>query len=46
MRPGSYLNIIKDDGVLGRLKFIGKGKETQVYGKPILDTMLNDEIKN
>ncbi|GJV82189.1 hypothetical protein Tco_1518059 [Tanacetum coccineum] len=43
---GSYINIIKDDGVLGRLKFIGKGELTQVYGKPIPDMMLNDKIKN
>ncbi|GJZ30801.1 hypothetical protein Tco_0575848 [Tanacetum coccineum] len=34
----------KDDGVLGRLKFISKGELTQVYGLLILDTMVNDEI--
>ncbi|GJT79736.1 hypothetical protein Tco_1054078 [Tanacetum coccineum] len=45
-RHGSYINIIKDDGVLGRLKFISKGELTQVYGLPIPDTMVNDEIKN
>ncbi|GJX02519.1 hypothetical protein Tco_0186432, partial [Tanacetum coccineum] len=35
-----------DDGVLGRLKFIGKCEATQVYGWLILDTMVNEEIKN
>ncbi|GJX94725.1 hypothetical protein Tco_0349311 [Tanacetum coccineum] len=46
IRQGSYINIIKDDGVLGRLKFIEKRELTQVDGNPIPDTMLNDEIKN
>ncbi|GJW81271.1 hypothetical protein Tco_0145246 [Tanacetum coccineum] len=46
MRPGSYDNIIKDNVVLGRLKFIVKGEETQVYRLAILDTMLNEGIKN
>ncbi|GJY44674.1 hypothetical protein Tco_0589285 [Tanacetum coccineum] len=46
IRQGSHLNIIKDDGALGRLKFISKGELTQVYGKAILDTLLNDEIGN
>ncbi|GJV14951.1 hypothetical protein Tco_1360274 [Tanacetum coccineum] len=45
-RHGSYINIIKDDGILGRLKFISKGELTQVYGLLIPDTMVNDEIKN
>nr|GEV13022.1 hypothetical protein [Tanacetum cinerariifolium] len=46
MRPGSYVNIIKDDAILGRLKFIGKGEETQEYGLVIPDTMLTEENKN
>ncbi|GJT61791.1 hypothetical protein Tco_1005324 [Tanacetum coccineum] len=45
-RQGSYVNTIKDDGVLGRLKFVSKGKDYQVYGLDIPDTMLNEEIKN
>ncbi|GKB24289.1 hypothetical protein Tco_0863690 [Tanacetum coccineum] len=45
-RQGSYVNIIKEDDVLVRLKFIGKGEETQVYGLAIPDTMLNEDIKN
>ncbi|GKC24023.1 hypothetical protein Tco_1026173 [Tanacetum coccineum] len=44
-RQGSYVNTIKDDGVLGRLKFGSKGKDYQVYGLAIPDTMLTDEIK-
>ncbi|GKF78677.1 hypothetical protein Tco_0234245, partial [Tanacetum coccineum] len=45
-RQGSYINTIKDDGVLGKLKFISKGELTQVYGMSIPDEMMNDEIKN
>nr|GEX18814.1 hypothetical protein [Tanacetum cinerariifolium] len=45
-RPGSHVITIKDDGVLGRLKFIAKGEETQIYSLPILDMILNEEIKN
>ncbi|GJX96197.1 ribonuclease H-like domain-containing protein [Tanacetum coccineum] len=45
-RQGSHINTIKDDGVLGRFKFINKGEPTQVYGMSIPDVMLNDEIKN
>ncbi|GJT13458.1 hypothetical protein Tco_0860500 [Tanacetum coccineum] len=41
----SYINTIKDDGFLSRLKFVGKGEKSQVYGLPIPDTMLIDEIK-
>ncbi|GJX09811.1 hypothetical protein Tco_0199670 [Tanacetum coccineum] len=43
---GSYINTIKDDGVLGRLNFICKGELTQVCGVPIPDTMMNEEIEN
>ncbi|GJU68490.1 hypothetical protein Tco_1254749 [Tanacetum coccineum] len=42
---GSYVNTIKDDGVLGRLNFVSKGKDHQVYGLAIPNTMLTDEIK-
>ncbi|GKC99991.1 hypothetical protein Tco_1170266, partial [Tanacetum coccineum] len=44
-RQGSYVNIIKDDGVLGRLKFVSKGEDYQVYGTPIPYVMVKDEIK-
>ncbi|GKA37750.1 hypothetical protein Tco_0724315 [Tanacetum coccineum] len=43
---GSYVNTIKDDAVLGRLKFVSKGEDYQVYGIAIPDTMLIDEITN
>ncbi|GJS08403.1 hypothetical protein Tco_0365199 [Tanacetum coccineum] len=43
---GSYVNTNKDDGVLGRLKFVSKGEYYQVYGLAIPDTMLTDEIEN
>ncbi|GJT40307.1 hypothetical protein Tco_0940172 [Tanacetum coccineum] len=36
---------VDDDEVLYRLKFIDKGDIYQVYGKPILDTWITDEIK-
>ncbi|GJX08823.1 hypothetical protein Tco_0196755 [Tanacetum coccineum] len=45
-RQGLFMNTIKDDGVLGRLKFISKGEPTQVYGMSIPDEMMNDDIKN
>nr|GEX26312.1 DNA-directed DNA polymerase [Tanacetum cinerariifolium] len=44
-RQGIDVNTIKDDGVLGRLKFVSKAEDYQVYGKAIPDTMLNEEIK-
>ncbi|GJV69048.1 hypothetical protein Tco_1484557 [Tanacetum coccineum] len=44
-RQGSYVNTIKDDGVLGRLKFVSKGEDYQVYGTPIPYVMVKDEIK-
>nr|GEU99444.1 uncharacterized mitochondrial protein AtMg00810-like [Tanacetum cinerariifolium] len=36
---------IKDDSVLGRLKFVSKNEDNQVYGKTILDNMVSKEIK-
>nr|GEY19598.1 hypothetical protein [Tanacetum cinerariifolium] len=45
-RQGTYVNTIKDDGILGRLKFVSKGEDYQEYGLAILDTMLNDDIMN
>ncbi|GJW12251.1 hypothetical protein Tco_1578078 [Tanacetum coccineum] len=32
--------------IINKLKFISKGEESHVYGLPIPDTMLTDEIKN
>ncbi|GJZ92559.1 hypothetical protein Tco_0664624 [Tanacetum coccineum] len=45
-RQGSPYHTVDDDGVLNRLKFINKGDIYQVYGKPIPDTLITDEIKN
>ncbi|GJV49132.1 hypothetical protein Tco_1439344 [Tanacetum coccineum] len=45
-RHNSYINTIKDDGVLGKLKFLSKGEDTQNYGMSIPDVMMNDDIKN
>ncbi|GJX74308.1 hypothetical protein Tco_0312903 [Tanacetum coccineum] len=38
-RQGLLYNTSEDDGVFGRLKFISKGEEHQVYGKPIPDIL-------
>ncbi|GJZ22689.1 hypothetical protein Tco_0559728 [Tanacetum coccineum] len=35
-----------DDGVLDRLKFINKGEEYKVYGKPIPSTLVTNDIQN
>nr|GEU49872.1 uncharacterized mitochondrial protein AtMg00810-like [Tanacetum cinerariifolium] len=43
--PNSGFNIIKDDGVISRLKFVRISEDFQEYGLAILDTMLTDEIK-
>ncbi|GJU93131.1 hypothetical protein Tco_1317887 [Tanacetum coccineum] len=44
-RQGSPYNIVDDDGVWDRLKFINKGEIDQVYGKSIPDTLITNEIK-
>ncbi|GKE13990.1 hypothetical protein Tco_1421567, partial [Tanacetum coccineum] len=45
-RRALFMNSIKDDVVLGRLKFVSKRKDNQVYGMSIPDVMVNDDIKN
>ncbi|GJU27618.1 hypothetical protein Tco_1166239 [Tanacetum coccineum] len=45
IRQGSPYHTVDDDEVLDRLKFINKGDIYQVYGKPIPDTWITDEIK-
>nr|GEY43918.1 ribonuclease H-like domain-containing protein [Tanacetum cinerariifolium] len=45
MKQGSPYHTIDNDEVLDRLKFINKGDIYQVYGKPIPDTWITDEIK-
>ncbi|GJR79588.1 hypothetical protein Tco_0150373 [Tanacetum coccineum] len=44
-REGLPYHTIVDDGLLERLKFINKGDLYQVYGKPIPDTWITNEIK-
>ncbi|GKF34265.1 hypothetical protein Tco_0107465 [Tanacetum coccineum] len=43
MRNNLFMHSIKNDSVLGVLKFISKYEENQVYGKPIPDVMLSKE---
>ncbi|GJS46111.1 hypothetical protein Tco_0596232 [Tanacetum coccineum] len=45
-RQGLFINSIKDDAILGRLKFVSKGKDNQVYGMSIPNVMVNNDIKN
>ncbi|GJS62435.1 hypothetical protein Tco_0657219 [Tanacetum coccineum] len=40
-----YINTIKDDGVLNKLKFVKMGEDFQEYGRAIPNTMLTDEIR-
>ncbi|GJX64405.1 hypothetical protein Tco_0298748 [Tanacetum coccineum] len=44
-RQGLFMNLIKDDAILGMLKFVRKGKDNQVNGMSILDVMVNNDIK-
>ncbi|GJY94309.1 hypothetical protein Tco_0510670 [Tanacetum coccineum] len=40
-----HCHTIKDDGIVSRLKFVRNGEDYQEHGLHILDTMLNDAIK-
>nr|GEY32590.1 hypothetical protein [Tanacetum cinerariifolium] len=44
-RPLSFYHVIKLDATLGNLKFANKGTKDLVFGMPILEVMLNNEIK-
>ncbi|GJY38968.1 hypothetical protein Tco_0425332 [Tanacetum coccineum] len=44
-RSGSYVTIIKDDVVLGILKFIGKGEETHMYMDSSYSPRYNVDMK-
>ncbi|GKB53593.1 hypothetical protein Tco_0904346 [Tanacetum coccineum] len=44
MRNNLFMHSIKNDSVLGVLKFISKYEENQVYCKPIPDVMMSKEI--
>ncbi|GKC80174.1 hypothetical protein Tco_1130948 [Tanacetum coccineum] len=41
-----FMHLIKNDSVLGTLKFVPKGEDNQVYRKTIPGVMINQEIKN
>ncbi|GKA42712.1 hypothetical protein Tco_0735372 [Tanacetum coccineum] len=44
VRNNLFMHGIKNDNVLGILKFVSKYEENQVYRKPILDVMLSKEV--
>ncbi|GKE85158.1 hypothetical protein Tco_1558900 [Tanacetum coccineum] len=46
MRNRLFMHTVKDDSVLGSLKFFSKTKESQVYGLTILEVMTNKNIRN
>ncbi|GKC81716.1 hypothetical protein Tco_1137433 [Tanacetum coccineum] len=46
MRNRLLMHSIKNDSVLGRLKFVSKNEDNQVYGMSIPDVMINKEIEN
>ncbi|GKA14997.1 hypothetical protein Tco_0694744 [Tanacetum coccineum] len=41
-RHDSFVNTIKYDGVLGKLKFVNKGEDEQMYGMLVPDVMMNE----
>ncbi|GJV90475.1 hypothetical protein Tco_1538288 [Tanacetum coccineum] len=45
MRNRINLHTVRDDTLLGTLKFISKTKDYQIYGAVIPDGMINDDIK-
>ncbi|GJX25236.1 hypothetical protein Tco_0231532 [Tanacetum coccineum] len=44
--PESWTHTIKDDAVLGKLKFVNKGEDHPKYGMSIPDVMMSDTIRN
>ncbi|GJX18901.1 hypothetical protein Tco_0221578 [Tanacetum coccineum] len=46
MRNGINLHIIRDDSLLGTLKFVSKTQDYQQYGALIPDDMINQDIKD
>ncbi|GJY10940.1 hypothetical protein Tco_0379125 [Tanacetum coccineum] len=45
-RHNSFINTIKGDGILGKLKYVSEGEDKQMYGMSILYVMMNDDIKD
>ncbi|GJW72711.1 hypothetical protein Tco_0132081 [Tanacetum coccineum] len=46
MRNRTFIHIVRDDSVLGTMKFVAKSEDNQVYGALILALMLNQKIQN
>ncbi|GKC13345.1 hypothetical protein Tco_1010127 [Tanacetum coccineum] len=44
MRNRLFIHSIKNDSVLGRLKFVPKNEDSQVYGETIPDVKVSKEI--
>ncbi|GKD88148.1 hypothetical protein Tco_1363655 [Tanacetum coccineum] len=44
-RNGLFMHSIKNDSVLGKLKFVNKGEDNQMYGMFIPDVMVDNNIK-
>nr|GEX82268.1 hypothetical protein [Tanacetum cinerariifolium] len=42
----AFLVTADDDSVLGKLKFVNKGEDNQVYRISVLNVIVNDDIKN
>ncbi|GKC80716.1 hypothetical protein Tco_1131490, partial [Tanacetum coccineum] len=43
-RPGSPLHLPYEESILGYLKFSAKGTKQKVFGKPILNVLITDDI--
>ncbi|GJY31396.1 hypothetical protein Tco_0414891 [Tanacetum coccineum] len=44
-RPGSSLHLPNEESVLGYLKFSSKGTKREVFGMPILNDLVTDDIR-
>nr|GEZ10257.1 hypothetical protein [Tanacetum cinerariifolium] len=45
-RTGSAFHILDEDSKLGNLKFVAKGVDYEIFGMPILDALIIDDIRN
>ncbi|GJT74079.1 hypothetical protein Tco_1040804 [Tanacetum coccineum] len=46
MRNKMFMHIVRDDSILGTLKFVAKSEDNQVYGALIPEVMINLKIQN
>ncbi|GJV65177.1 hypothetical protein Tco_1476005, partial [Tanacetum coccineum] len=46
MRNRMFMHIVRDDSVLGTLRFVAKSEDNQVYGALIPAVMINQKIQN